>query len=450
MANQLIRRLRNIGKQQGQALLWFLATAATTTGILVAVYNVGQITSEKQKLVNATDAAAYSGAMTEARTLNLTAYTNRTIIANEIFTAQIISLDSLTSYVARTRQNFANVATALFWIPPIAAVASAMRQLSQVANQIARIVDQTANLEVPAANALALGWITAFNITAFTPPTMSFAAKNVAQSVLNANAVTFGGRNDVAPQIIEDNAVRLLTLVENEISWDRFSRTYSGNDRNVARDLVLRSRDPFVANRPGQSFPVFGTWDAFFFGGEKRGATTLQNYDRWVAQDTVEFWVRKFGFFSTSKSYMPVGWGRASTPSRGIVQNTPGNAGRFALNENHNVSGWSGIKNHVDVNRAPRGQLRPLTYTLVVSKPANSLPTNEKLGFANKDIKNNLGSVGVTKKLSTNDMVAIGKARIFFERPSNRADFTANGAANGLFRGTMLRSLVALLASTSG
>ena len=49
--------------QQGQILIWFLAFGATLAVVFAGVYSVGQVTSEKQKIVNATDAAAYSGAL---------------------------------------------------------------------------------------------------------------------------------------------------------------------------------------------------------------------------------------------------------------------------------------------------------------------------------------------------------------------------------------------------
>lgn len=44
--------------QAGQVLVWFLGFAASMAVVFAGVYSVGQATSEKQKIVNAADAAA--------------------------------------------------------------------------------------------------------------------------------------------------------------------------------------------------------------------------------------------------------------------------------------------------------------------------------------------------------------------------------------------------------
>jgi Putative Flp pilus-assembly TadE/G-like len=454
--------LRKKAKQKGQALLWFLATAATTTGILVAVYNVGQLTSEKQKIVNAADAAAYSGALTEARVLNLTAYTNRTIIANEVFTAQLVSLDSWTTYVYRTAQNFTYVARGLSWIPGVAAVAQVMQQLSTAAKEVADFVDQAVPTAVQVSDAASKNWLSLFNTYAFTPPTMALAARNVAQSVLTANATNFGGRADTAPQLVSTTPIEVLTFAKNQSDWGRLTKKYSGNERTNARDIILRSRDDFSAYRPGHL--MFSTWDIFKIGGaEKKGPTTLQGFDRWVAQDTFEFWI--FRLFR-SNTYLPVGWGRAANPTKGNMSPRPRTVDRYAYLDqssvwyggNHTSSGWEGIKEHFDVERytsgANNGRSRfdqnvidsgrpgqPIDYMIVVAKPGVEIPTNEKFGFADKNIPSNLGSVGVQKNLNKSEMATIAKAKIFFERPArNNADFTGTG----LFRADNAREISSL------
>ena len=77
-------------RQRGQVLVWTLATAAACVAVFLAVYGVGQANIEKQKVVNTADAAVYSAAMMEARTLNFEAYVNRSIVANEVVIAQVV------------------------------------------------------------------------------------------------------------------------------------------------------------------------------------------------------------------------------------------------------------------------------------------------------------------------------------------------------------------------
>ena len=68
----------------GQALVIMLAFMAVLSGAFIMVFNSGQVVNDKIKLANAADAAAYSAALWEARSLNYQAYLNRAIVANEL------------------------------------------------------------------------------------------------------------------------------------------------------------------------------------------------------------------------------------------------------------------------------------------------------------------------------------------------------------------------------
>ena len=71
-------------RQRGQAVIWLLGTMAASAAVLYGVFNVGQLHAAKEKTVNAADAAALAGATVEARMLNLIAYNNRSMMANEV------------------------------------------------------------------------------------------------------------------------------------------------------------------------------------------------------------------------------------------------------------------------------------------------------------------------------------------------------------------------------
>src|ERR1700751_2618308 len=94
----LLGRLKHASSQRGQTILWFLATTAACCAVFALVYNIGQVTSEKEKTINAADAAALSGALVEARALNFEAYVNRAMIANEVTIAQLLSAESFVNY----------------------------------------------------------------------------------------------------------------------------------------------------------------------------------------------------------------------------------------------------------------------------------------------------------------------------------------------------------------
>ncbi|MDP3715982.1 MAG: pilus assembly protein TadG-related protein, partial [Burkholderiales bacterium] len=81
-------------RQRGQALAFIGVTTVVVLLGLLLLYNVAQITTQKMKLQNTADAAAYSGALTEARDYNFTAYANRAMIANQVAVAQVVGLRS--------------------------------------------------------------------------------------------------------------------------------------------------------------------------------------------------------------------------------------------------------------------------------------------------------------------------------------------------------------------
>ena len=84
-----IRKFWLNGKQlredQDGMYLVFMALSCVALVLMVAsIYNIGVVIGEKMNVQNAADAAAYSQAVWEARTLNLIAYTNRAIIMHMV------------------------------------------------------------------------------------------------------------------------------------------------------------------------------------------------------------------------------------------------------------------------------------------------------------------------------------------------------------------------------
>ena len=80
------------------------------------MFSVGQVINDKVRLVNAADAAAFSAAQWQARSLNYQAYLNRAIVANEVAIAQMVSLRSWSRYMDRTISNASRIGS---FVPPI-------------------------------------------------------------------------------------------------------------------------------------------------------------------------------------------------------------------------------------------------------------------------------------------------------------------------------------------
>jgi Flp pilus assembly protein TadG len=89
------------GSSRGQAFVFLLPVLAALAAAFLLVFDSGQAVSEKQRLVNAADAAALGAATWQARALNFESYMNRAVIANEAAIAQSVSLRSWSAYMNR-------------------------------------------------------------------------------------------------------------------------------------------------------------------------------------------------------------------------------------------------------------------------------------------------------------------------------------------------------------
>ena len=81
-------------RQRGQALVFIGITTVIVLLGVILLFNVAQLTTQKMKLQNTADAAAYSGVLLEARDYNFSAYANRAMIANQVTVAQLVGVVS--------------------------------------------------------------------------------------------------------------------------------------------------------------------------------------------------------------------------------------------------------------------------------------------------------------------------------------------------------------------
>ncbi len=84
--------------QEGQVLVLGMVLAATLSLALLRYFSAGQVLSAKVRQVHGLDAAAYSGALIQARTLNMLAYLNRAQLAHQLAMAHLVTLGSWALY----------------------------------------------------------------------------------------------------------------------------------------------------------------------------------------------------------------------------------------------------------------------------------------------------------------------------------------------------------------
>jgi hypothetical protein len=284
----------------------FLGFAAAIIGVMLIAFNSGQVSNAKMRAMNAADAAAYSGAVWQARSLNFQAYMNRAMVANEVAIAQSVSLRAWTQYVYIFTRN-ASVVTS--WIP---VVGPAVRAVERVMNAVNRGVQSI----LPAGE---------------TVNRVVSQAEHAGQGGMHlAGALVF----DLALEVAKSNGAALsrggeALLLVNANAWKNFTDTYSqnhgpqakgGDGRARLREVALNSRDGFSYARDFK----LGNGLAEI---RKQGGTDLIDYDAWVGLDSACLRVLK-------DCILPLGWGGAQAYSPRMT---------YRIGKHGEVNDWNSI-----------------------------------------------------------------------------------------------------------
>jgi hypothetical protein len=389
----------------GQALVVMLAFMGCLSAAFILVFNVGQVVNDKIKLTNAADAAAYSAALWEARSLNFQAYLNRAMVANEVATAQLVSLRSWSQYVGRLTSNADHITR---YIPPLA---GPMRALAQGWGSVNAGVQRT----LPAIEGALSAWNTRALATAQAVAHQQalLAAADLVQKVSVANE----------PRAEVSTAARLLQAQNGEIWQHRFTARYQrgGGDLRRFTTLLMNSRDGFTRSRRNDlpiSLPLLSM--------PRRGGTDLLGEYSWRGVDTLSLHLDLlFDHVET-----PLGWGAAEQRRRLVIQrgehggslSRNPRASRLAMAGNRVAERYQGVPEIRDVVNPGRSGPRSLTYTVALQLPAAAMATADRLllpaGLATLDG----GSESVEPQLAGDALHALGSAEVYFQRPAARSD----------------------------
>ncbi|MEO6147111.1 MAG: pilus assembly protein TadG-related protein, partial [Sulfuriferula sp.] len=288
--------------QQGQALIYGIVVMMGGLAALFFLFNTGQLTREKTKLVNTADAVAYSAGVMNARALNFEAYTNRAMLANTVAIAQLVSLSSWVQYTNNLATYGSVVANPKFvaFYPSYYGALYSGNYLQQ------NLIDNDALKD------------------------LAEASDTIIQKVLmNAQQVAYAGLIPARQKVMDDVAqanyhndgviiVDAVPLTVNEFT--RFVTRYSGDDRTRFAEVakISANLDGFV---PKRSWLMPGLWSDC--GGAtasgrvdfltRRGGTELLGFDEWKAMDTLseKRWVpkNKTDVLCQALAETPAGWG---------------------------------------------------------------------------------------------------------------------------------------------
>jgi hypothetical protein len=275
-------------RQRGQALVFGLCVLLLAALLLFVQFSMGQAAAAKLRIVNATDAAAYSVALWRARAMNYYAYANRAIIANEVAIAQAATMVSYAKFLERFSDNVNDVAR---YVPVVGQISEAIKDAAWWVSQVTQYT--------------ALGETAARNLyiqALASSQELMFAATHPA--VLSR----------IAAEVARESDRRFFAFTM-PMSLDRdmqdITARQTGEDRERLKSVVLESLDGFSTNRDADIGEV-----PCLLKLARRGATELvRDHDygeleRWQAYDTMSLhWRRTLS--CSMRERLALGWGAA-------------------------------------------------------------------------------------------------------------------------------------------
>jgi hypothetical protein len=438
-------------KQRGQALPLGIAFLMSTLLLVLVLFNTGQSTSERARLLNTADAAAYSGLVWQARALNMQAYTNRAMVANQVSIGQLVSLTSWTQHAYHVARNIDEVATYFPIIKPYTQVAET------VTDRMDSAVVDLAEVFIPI--------IDGINGVLSRMQEIVYAASFAATPGIVAEVVE---ENDARYRA--DSAYAVLGLGENGVGWQSFTRRYDDREHLLRKaDVINRSKDEFTASRnlgTSQLIPeapsvldlvYMRVWvskegrtnliaeEETTGGGGISGLGGTTDFE-WKGKDTMSLHIKEFKMTSRGMRWVhreiPLGWGARylngdfeceededgdevcpSYMQQNRMAEWFANSEQAALNATYNgVRAYYDLSSLSSANRDPRLALR-----IEVELPQAELRTASKIdglgsdGVPEGELRNGIGEgmFGTEDQMAGGGMAVIASGELFFHPPDD-------------------------------
>jgi len=421
----------------GIALIFF----AVMSSLLVA--NTADTVSVKSQLANTADAAAYSGLVWQARALNLQAYTNRAMIANQVSMAQAVSLRSWSLYGRITGDN---INTVLGGLPFLNLVTQPVQSVMTATDQILKPIADTLMLIANSAN----------RVLSELQRLMILSALHSTPAIVNQVV------RESDDRFTANTKFSALQLSRNRGSWQEFTRRVDPYDHARMRtraSIVEQSLDAFSQARDWEYFDRwFYLTPVLRLKLHKQGTTRLIEQTgpdgalqwQWRGKDTLSLNSRRARLFrSEKKSELPIGWGqavadgnRSQGPAYNCVGRAPGASactGWFNWTEKAEKqsdqrvpslagsesfsrlnSSYAGLRAFYDLSASPDISGDPrlrLDVEVALSEPYQSLGTQREVS----------GFFSMTGAPALGNMAALASAEIYYDNPT---DITGQEKAN--------------------
>jgi hypothetical protein len=408
-----VGRAHGRGSARGQAFVLLLPLLAVLGAGLLLVFDSGQAVNEKQRLVNATDAAALSAAVWQARALNFESYMNRAIVANEAAVAQSVSLRSWSAYMNRL---LPVTATLTSWVPLLGNATLALQRMWQGFDGALQ----------PALEGLEGGLSVVDHDLAAAQRVMHAATFEVVPATVRAVLVANDPRYHLTP-----GGEALLARWAGE--WATFTSSYGGAWRWRQADLVERSSDGFSASRGVTFGPPIG---AALVRAEKRGGTELIDFETWRGVDTLSLHTRSGIILGPLRERTPLAWGGAENGpftarqvSHGGSQRVNPRATRLALRSASTSHLYRGLPSLRDLSVEQRRSMSPPVLAVRAMVDADQLPLAARVLGIRHLIDLRGRNVATQGAIAGNGLYAQSAAGVRFARTELRSDGAREAAS---------------------
>jgi cation transport regulator ChaB len=449
-------------RESGQALPLGIAFLMSTILLGLVLFNTGQTASEKSRLVNTADAAAYSGLIWQARALNYQAYTNRAMVANQVSVGQMVSLASWTQYAYIVARNIDYIGD---WFPIVKPYTQAAESITSMLDSVVVNIAEAFISVTDTVNAVLSQSQRAVFLASFA------ATPGIVQEVVERNDNRFN----------VNTAYAVIGMGQNAVNWNNLTERYEDNEGLLRKaDVVERSKDEFTSSRnlrTGDMLPgapnrldlgLIRLWvkkegttkfiseessTNDFFQSNNSNSTSNLEWE-WKGKDTLSFHIEVWGCSWRGCGWdheeVPLGWGSRYVNGDFECDDTQTNSWwawyfyndgcpRY-MDENRRAemlanmekeeldADYEGIRAYYDLqdlssaNRDPRLALR-----IEVELPQNHVRTASKIdglgsdSVPSEELRNGIGEgmFGTQDQMAGDGLAAISSGELFFHPPDD-------------------------------
>ncbi|GAA5234279.1 hypothetical protein GCM10025795_25430 [Verticiella sediminum] len=404
------------------------------------LYDAGQLVHDKSRLTQGADAAAYSGALAQARALNLLAHINRAQVAHQVAMAHLVTYASAAQFVqtegarAALRNPPTTLVGMLFGPAHGAAYASALAGRSLAAPAMLALSAAFAEHDRVVNDVL---WQAQRAIVASLPATRWAAMQAVLGEHYAPGSAPGGTEFVLDPAFLDDGLPGFVAARQGAARADMRELVLAA----TARYGFLQPRDATARN----AWVVSPRCPAKRHELRRRGATRWEGYDTWASADTQSYHaLRSNRWIGCYFREYPMGWGHTGSGQPAApeqhVETPPTDFGAQDFwrwvreHTDWDIAGGSGNPLATSYGHAARvrwparglpGYMGlaveradgPLRFAIRALRPASSIPTLDRASQVAVG-----GRWPGGTRLPGGALAAVSAAETYFVRPQARAD----------------------------